>query len=506
METVGATVVDITTLPNDQPLARPAPMGTASVRGAFWFSFGALCTKLATLATHLLLSWILIPAEFGIAATVSSIASIGALVHSAGFRELLVQRQQSFGTLARKVYWLALAANCLVAIAIAALAPVAAAVFREPRIAGLTLIAALHWPLSSLAIVAEARLSIDLRFREIVVIQIGKAIVMGIAAVSLAFLGMGAAAIVWSLIPGALWVAAASFYAVGRAPLDSTASAASRDILPSAIYLSVASFLGNAARHAIIAIVAFLNSAEVAGLFFWGFSLASQAVYILAANLQRLFFPTFSKLSGDPERQYRGFILSLRMLTAALAPVCMLQILLARPLIGSFFPDRWLPTAPIVQWISLSLILEPLVFLPQSLLKAHGFFRGSVGLSATGVCLVSSGAVLGSHYGGISEIAQGVAIGKAIYSLLGGLIVTRIFKKDIIELLSAVSLPIAICGGSFVLAAACHNYLQSSTSVTGSLVTSVGALVLYGVGAWYADRETIIQLVSRVRRALASGP
>ena len=103
--------------------------------------------------------------------------------------------------------------------------------------------------------------------------------------------------------------------------------------------------------------------------------MSSQAIFLVATNLQGVLFPVLCKINADIERQYRAFAQACRLLMLVIVPVCVLQILLARPLIELVFHDRWLPAVSVVQWLSLGLLTQPLSILTASLLLARGQYR-----------------------------------------------------------------------------------------------------------------------------------
>jgi O-antigen/teichoic acid export membrane protein len=66
-----------------------------------------------------------------------------------------------------QIFWLSLGLNLGMAILVMAFAPVAQLLFREPRVAGLILVAAISLPIQGLCTVYSATLYRDLKFRRI---------------------------------------------------------------------------------------------------------------------------------------------------------------------------------------------------------------------------------------------------------------------------------------------------------------------------------------------------
>jgi hypothetical protein len=116
------------------------------------------------------------------------------------------------------------------------------------------------------------------------------------------------------------------------------------------------------------------------------------------------------------------------MLTLAMAPVCALQIVLAHPVIDLFFQARWLPAVPVVQWLSLGMITQPLNILGTSLLMARGEYRRLAFLAALAAIITAAAAWAGACFGKEAEIARCTGIALFFTNLLPGWAAARQFK------------------------------------------------------------------------------
>jgi O-antigen/teichoic acid export membrane protein len=120
--------------------------------------------------------------------------------------------------------------------------------------------------------------------------------------------------------------------------------------------------------------------ATVVAIYFFGFWLCVQTTQFITSNLANVLLPTFSKLQYEPERLKSAFLRATRMLAILGVFVCLLQAAVAAPMIQTLFrpkdePEKWVPSVPILQVISVALALQLFNMPAQSLIQAQGRFR-----------------------------------------------------------------------------------------------------------------------------------
>jgi len=467
----------------DQVAAAPdsaqpvAPVGARTVRGAAWTILFATLGKGVTAAAQVALAWLLLPQDFGLAALALSCITIATVISGSAWRNLLVQSPRKFEEIAGQVFWLALAAGVAVAAALALIAPLAGGLLRQPRLPGLIMVAALAAPLQALTTVYAARLARTLRFRDLARITFLAGLLQNATAVTLAALGLGPYALI---IPLSMLAAvqllgvrlAAGPVAVGR-PAAAAWPALARPALGLVVYALFTS-LQVYGPNLVVGLAH--RDPATTGYYYWGFVAASQAVFLLATNLQGVFFPAFSQLNGEPARQFQAVQRSLQALLVCVAPLCVLQALLARPVIGWLFHDRWLPAVPVVQWISLALATQPIGLVANAVLMARGQFNLLAivsGMAAASFLLSSTvGVTMGDHV----VVAQCNALAIAGANLVAGWVAFRAVGKGLRKFVSILARPSVV-----VLATACVGWgiwqleLGQAVPVRISLVAFVSA-------------------------------
>jgi PST family polysaccharide transporter len=168
----------------------------------------------------------------------------------------------------------------------------------------------------------------------------------------------------------------------------------------------------------------------------------------------------------------------LQALLVCVAPLCVLQALLARPVIELLFHDRWLPAVPVVQWISLALATQPVALVANAALMARGRFGALAGVAAVSAAATTLGAAAGALIGDQVQIAQGVAAGLVIGNGWAGWRASREFASYGRTMAAAVLPPVCCSLVVFLV-----GYTVASVSGSHSLVAELLCVVTLGFGA-----------------------
>src|SRR5262245_45270348 len=152
----------------NSPTASPPPsVGYVVTRGLFWLSANTVAAKLVSIVGQVVLSWLLLPEEFGSIGLAYTVLAFATLIQQAGLTEILVQRGEHFRRWANPAFWLSLSLGLLAAALTIAAAPVAARIYHDPRVVSLLVVLALSLPVTSLALVPTARIQHQMQFRYI---------------------------------------------------------------------------------------------------------------------------------------------------------------------------------------------------------------------------------------------------------------------------------------------------------------------------------------------------
>ncbi|MCY3018576.1 MAG: oligosaccharide flippase family protein [Planctomycetota bacterium] len=426
----------------DFPRAAPAPpVGMHAVTGAAWTVGMATANKVLTVIGQIVLAWFLVPDDFGLIAMACSFTAIGNLLTLGGLSDVLVQRHSRFREDAPQVFWLSLSASTFGAAAVALISPLGGAIFHDARVVPFIVIEALCWPCDGAMTVYVARLKQELRFKPLALV----CLLMGMAhtgtAAVLAWRGCGAYALAFAPVARRLTGVLGMRLAAGRIPLGKPHLREWPALLGPAAWLMLTGLFAAIYSNVASFVLGIHCGPTQAGLYAWGLGLASQAAYLLSANLQQVLFPALARLTQESERQFAAFRQSIMTILAALAPLCVLQMVTAYPALDLVFHDRWLQAAAVVSWLSFGMLTQPIVIVSSALLMARGRYGFVALLGAIQAAAVATAAILGAHEGSAALVARNVACAMFISGLLYGWAAFSEYGQGILALATTIARP-----------------------------------------------------------------
>jgi O-antigen/teichoic acid export membrane protein len=204
-------------------------------------------------------------------------------------------------------------------------------------------------------------------------------------------------------------------------------------------------------------------------------------VWILHQALGLVLVPTLARVRSDAERMERIILESLRHSYLLLAPACALLFVTADSLVVTVLGMKWLPVVPVLQVMSVTIVVGPLVTASNGLLVATD--RGHLTSLATGAQLVTL----------VLTVSPLAAWWGILGAALGDLVATAVLTATLITLcrrsepevncwtVSSVLLPVvaALCAGSLAssLPAEPPPGLMRLAIQVGVSLTGYGAMV-----------------------------
>jgi O-antigen/teichoic acid export membrane protein len=406
----------------ETPLAPPlAPLGRQALRGAFWNLLFSILNKLTTVGGQVVLAWFLVPQDLGLVALATSLSSLLSVVSVAALTDPLVQTHDD-GLFKRdigQVFWLCNSINFVLAALAMLAAPAIARAYGQPSLAPLLVLIELNGLLVGLSLVYGSALKRALRFKSLAFIFFIAGTLQSLFSMLLAWAGWGAYAVVVPLLLSSLAALLCQWRAAGPLPLGRPEPGRWPAYLKPSFWLLFMTILPALQTQGTAFVMGFSQSTEQIGLYFWGYSLANQVVFLISNNLRNVLFPTLARLNHDPARQATALKKSTRIMMTVLAYFCVLQAVTARPLLGLLFPQRWEGATGVLGWISVGMLTQPLSLLCFSALMARGQYRAVVANAAVQGALVVASAAVACRLPGAD--ATTAAAGTAAGFLLGGL-------------------------------------------------------------------------------------
>ncbi|HWW75239.1 MAG TPA: lipopolysaccharide biosynthesis protein, partial [Pyrinomonadaceae bacterium] len=154
----------------------------------------------ATMAATVVLARLLTPGDYGLVGMVAVVTGFIALFKDLGLSAATIQREEISQEQVSTLFWVNVGVSAAIGLLTAALAPVVAWFYGEPRLAPVTLAYSIGFLFGGLTVQHEALLKRQMRFAVLVTAEVAALLASIVTTVALAWRGFG----YWSLVAGHL--------------------------------------------------------------------------------------------------------------------------------------------------------------------------------------------------------------------------------------------------------------------------------------------------------------
>lgn len=377
------------------PAAAPGSMRASAVSGGLWSLAQIVANKGLSLLGTVALLYLLTPGDYAIAGIALGIQSAAMVLPPFTLGDVLIARPTEAIRLLRTAAAMCAGACAAMALALLAAGPIAAGRYGQSALVAACACVALR-PAVELALLGpQTRLRIGLRFRDLAVADALTQSLATVAAIAMAWAGMGWASLILPQVAATALRAWMYRRAAGPMPEGPRWLASEWGGLMRGYALSG---LGQYVHAALLMcppmVIAAFARTEEAGYFSSAFTLSTAINVIVSVSMGMVLQPIFAQMSGDPQRQSTAFMRACSTISAVAMPVCILQAALAGPAIRLLLPERWDGAIAMTAVLSLGQAFYFAVNPVMSLLKAQGRFMAFLLWQAVQLA-VALGAMIG---------------------------------------------------------------------------------------------------------------
>jgi PST family polysaccharide transporter len=425
-----------------------------SIEGAAVMTVSQVIRIALQLGSQIVLARLLFAADFGLLAMVMPVVSFIQIFADIGFAQGIVQRAELTRERVSALFWLNLLLSLVVALLVAASAPVAVWIYHEPRVLPVMLVFASIVPIGALQVLPNALLTRQMRFRALGLTEVTTSLTSIVATVLLAMRGWGVWSLVYGQLAGSVVSAACNWLACRWLPsAPRRFSGLIEDVKFGSGLLgsNLANFLIQSGDNMIVGVT---TGTAALGLYDRSYRLVVQPLGQLVAPIGRVAVPLLARLVGRPEVYARTYLDLFRALALLTTPLMLTCIVNADAVIAVMFGPRWAAAAPVFGWVCVggltSAVYGSIAWLFISQARTHEMMRMNLV-----VMLISFASFLiGSHWG-VAGVAAAGAIGFVlIANPLNFRAVTRVGPirgRDIAYAAAPIVLQSAIAGLLLVL-------------------------------------------------------
>ncbi|HXB52908.1 MAG TPA: oligosaccharide flippase family protein, partial [Rhizomicrobium sp.] len=285
----------------NRSLSRSALIGTG------WLLAQNMGTRAISFGAQIILAKLLAPSDFGAIGLALTVTTLANVIANFGVDDVLLQRQKTLRFWASSGFSASLGLGLLSFLAVVAIAPFVASLYRAPVLLSLLPLMALSMPLTALSTVPMAKIRADLNFRFLAAYTTAELAFTQLLTIGLALVGMG----VYSFaipVPVMALVRAVVFWFAARPRLGRIRLKQLRMMGSNSAAVFGTKILTAAVGQGDYFVLGLFATRSVVGAYFFAFRLAIQPVQLLAGNLSNVLFPILSQLRNEPQRQKEAAI------------------------------------------------------------------------------------------------------------------------------------------------------------------------------------------------------
>jgi PST family polysaccharide transporter len=325
-----------------------------SVRGGVLSVTAQVSQVLLQSVSTIVLARLLTPTDFGLVAMVTAVTVIASGFADLGLTEATIQRKDITHRQVSTLFWINVGMGLFLTLLTAAMAPLLAKFYREPKLFGITLVASVSFLIGGLRGQHNALLKRQMRFKSVAIRDIISSLLGVIVAVAVALKGGG----YWAILAMPLTVNFSQLvlsclmvrWKPGLPHLDSP----TRSILGFGGNVALSYVIFNWVRNADNILIGRYWGAGPLGLYSRAFNLLTLAISQITAPTCSVAIPTLSRIQSEPELFARYYLKIMNLIAWIITSLFGFLFVAATPVIVLVLGPKWRDAAPVFQILSIS--------------------------------------------------------------------------------------------------------------------------------------------------------
>jgi O-antigen/teichoic acid export membrane protein len=464
--------------------------------GLSWLVVGRLAMLFFSFFSTAIAARLLTPADFGLVATSNIVLALTNAIFDGAFGAPLVQRKDLQLSEISATFRFAMLISSASILIITLLSGSIQQFFGFPSLALVLIVSASSLWLRGLGTVSRSLLQRRGQFKQLATISFAASLVgyCGLT-ILLAWLGLG----VWSLVLGmivaeGLDAVLSAFYARIWKAIKAKPNAI-RGVARQNRGFLVNQTINWAANVAPNAVAGRMLGLDALGIFSRGWKFLDLAVAVTAGPMQRVLFPTFSRLQDSPGAARELLLQGLNLSVLLFSILSLLIFLHADALVLLALGPKWEGAVPVTQALFCALVARCSFKISESVALGFGRTRAAALRQCLYAAMMIVSGLIGSAWGGVG-VAIGIAIAMWLFYLVSLQYAAALLKALPTSILAAHARPLLIlvpmCLADIAVQMAAASWpFWVMQFLSGGVSVAVGTVLLWKLPAGMAGRHIV---------------
>ena len=410
-------------------------------KGSIWISASRGVVNLLGLLSTIILARLLLPEDFGLVALGTTVLAIVSALTDTQISQALIHNKNPTDQHLNTAWTLGALRGLVIGAAVAAIGPVMASFYGDPRLTGVMGVLGLTILVAGCMNPRRVMLQRDLVFHQDFILNVSQKVVVLIVSIGIAYYYRTYWALLLGALAGQIVNVAVSYTIVPFRPRPSFRH--TRELFSFSIWLSASQVMNTINWKFDHLIIGKLLGRTDLGFYTVGNTLAQMPTRESVQPLGATLFPAFAKVREDRSRLRHAYRRSQAVITSVALPLGIGVALIAEPLVWLAMGEKWMPAALIIQILAsvfaFQTLAQPAQPLAMALGKTSFIFKRDVQLFLIRLPLI----VLGVSVDGIRGVLIARVVSGAISVAFNFNIVKRLIGLTYREQFTANTRPIA---------------------------------------------------------------
>lgn len=472
----------------------------SALRGVFWIGGSHVIKQLIGIVTYILLARLLTPDDFGLMGMVMVFISFSMLFVEFGIGAAIIHSKELSELAIQSAFWINFIFSTVLALILAASAPLIADFYGNDQLSELTVVLALGLILSGMQVIPKALLQRSLHFFPIARAEVISSTVAALSALLMAWQGYGVWALVTQPIMGNIMLVLLFSYGAAWLPRMHFNWSAVRSYIHYSSGVLASNLLTFLNRNSDDFIIGKFLGSTALGYYTLAYQIMLYPLQQVSGIIVKVLFPSLSHLQDDRPRFRSMYLKAITSIAIITFPMMLGLLSVAEDFILVVFGEKWLEMLDVLRIFCILGMLQSVVTTVGTIYLSTGETKLMFKVTMYTTPFFIAAFLIGTFWG-IKGVAICYALVSVIVALVSVKIAFSIVQIPVSQFYKVLSRPFLVC----VLMAVTINLLDiylihdvTTLAVVRLVSEIIIGIVCYLLFSWLFNREQLLDITGKL--------